>query len=79
MAKRKRGTISLKIANKIKFERMKRIISQEELASKAGITQTGLSKIETGKVSPSIDTIEFIAEALGMSFAELIDVSKVKL
>ena len=79
MTKRRKGTISPKICTKIKFERMKRNISQEELAFNAGLSRTGLSKIETGLVSPSIDTLEFIAEALGMEFLELVDVSKVEL
>lgn len=79
MKVRKKGTISSKISNKIKFERMKRNISQEDLALSSGLTQTGLSKIETGKVSPTIDSLEFIAQALGMEFLELVDVSKVEL
>ncbi len=79
MKKKKKGTMSAKICNKIRFERLKRRLSQEELALAAGITQTGLSKIENGSVSPTIDTIEFLAEALGMSFLDLIDVSKVEL
>lgn len=58
---------------------MKRNISQEELALSAGLSRAGLSKIETGVVSPTIDSVEFIAEALGMDFLDLIDVSKVDL
>lgn len=76
---RKRGTISKKISTKIRFERMKRNISQEDLALSAGLSRNGLSKIETGIVSPSIDSLEFIAQALGMEFLELVDVSKVEL
>ena len=77
--KRKRGEISKKISNKIRFERMKRNISQEELAFASGLSRTGMSKIETGLVSPSIDSLEFIARALGMEFLDLVDVSKVEL
>ncbi len=79
MVKRRRGTIVPKLGMKIKFERLKRNLSQEDLALSAGITPTGLSKIENGSVSPTIDSVEFIAEALGMEFLELIDVSKVEL
>ena len=77
--KKKVSKISEKICNKIRFERLKRNIAQEELAFNAGISRNGLSKIETGKSSPKIETVEFIAEALGMDFMELIDVSKVEL
>lgn len=79
MTKRRRGSVSTKLSNKIRFERMKKNLSQEKLAEMAGLSKNGLSKIETGSVSPTIDSVEFIAEALGMEFLELIDVSKVEL
>lgn len=79
MSKRRKGKVVPKLCLKIKFERLKRNLSQEDLALSAGITPTGLSKIENGSVSPTIDTVEFIAEALGMEFLDLIDVSKVEL
>ena len=58
---------------------MKRKLSQNELAFAAGISRAGLSKIETGKVSPNIDTLEKIANALNIDSLELLDVSKVDL
>ena len=45
----------------------------------AGVDKNTIWKIETGQVSPTLDTIEKIAEALGMDFATLTDVSKVDL
>lgn len=71
--------ITEKICLKIKFERQKRGISQEELALAAGLSRNALWKIESGKVSPTIATLEKIAIALGMDFATLTDVSKVDL
>ncbi len=76
---KKENTITNKISIKIKFERMKRNLSQDELAFNAGISRAGLSKIETGKVSPTMDTLEKIAGALGVEFLDLVDVSKVDL
>lgn len=71
--------ITEKICLKIKFERQKRGISQEELALSAGLSRNAIWKIESGKVSPTIASLEKIAEALGMDFATLTDVSKVDL
>lgn len=71
--------ISEKIALKIKFERQKKNFSQEELALEAGLNKNTIWKIETNKVSPSLDTLEKIAKALNIEFSELIDVSKVEL
>lgn len=77
--KREKGIITTKICYKIKFERMKRNLSQEELALSAGISRNGLSNIESGKASPTIDTVEKIANALNIGFLDLVDVSKVDL
>ena len=74
-----KGTITTKICFKIKFERMKRNLSQEDLALAAGISRNGLSNIESGKASPTIDTLEKSANALGIAFLDLVDVSKVDL
>ncbi len=71
--------IAEKISLKIKFEREKRGLSQEALALMAGISRSAIWKIESGKVSPTLETLEKIAKALDMDFASLIDVTKVDL
>lgn len=71
--------ISEKICLKIKFERQKREMSQEELALKSGLSRNAIWKIESGRVSPTIISIEKIAQALDMDFSALTDVSKVDL
>lgn len=71
--------ISKKISKKIKLERNKRDLSQLELANLAGVDKNTIWKIETGQVSPTLDTVEKIAKAFGMEFNELTDVSKVDL
>lgn len=73
------SVISDKICLKIKFERIKRNLSQEQLAFKANVNKNTIWKIETGKVSPTIETLGKIANALEMEFSELIDVSKINL
>ena len=73
------GKITAKISKKIKLERNKRDLSQLELANKAGVDKNTIWKIETGQVSPTLETLEKIAMALDMDFASLIDVTKVDL
>ena len=68
-----------KVALKIKFERMKKNLSQEELALSSGLSRNSIWKIETGKVSPTIETLDKIARALEIDFSTLTDISKVEL
>ena len=71
--------INRKIGLKLKIERIKRNISQEELAFQAGVNKNTIWKIETGKVSPTVETLAKIAEALDIDFTTLTDISKVDL
>jgi len=40
-------------------------ITQKELAEKTGLRQSNISRIETGRCSPTIATLQQIAEGLG--------------
>ena len=42
-------------------------MSQEQLALRAGLQRTHISRIEAGKYSVTLETIQAIAEALGMT------------
>lgn len=44
-------------------------LTQKELASLAGMAQQSVNRIEAGKHSPKIDTVEKIANALGYRLA----------
>lgn len=59
------------IGNKIHEYRTEKGISQNKLAKLAGVSQAGLSAIESSTKSPSISTVERIAKALNVSVAEL--------
>jgi transcriptional regulator with XRE-family HTH domain len=74
-----KNMISEKICKKIKLERNKKDLSQQELALRAGLDKNTIWKIETGQVSPTIVTLEKIAMALEIDFATLTDVTKVDL
>jgi transcriptional regulator with XRE-family HTH domain len=47
--------------------------TQEHLAFEAGVKRAYLSEIESGKRNPTLDVVEKIAKALGVSPANLID------
>ena len=46
--------------------REKQNITQKQLAAKTGLTQTYISRIETGDADPTLQTLKKIAEGLGM-------------
>jgi transcriptional regulator with XRE-family HTH domain len=55
--------------------REKRGLSQRELAERLGTTQSAVARLEAGNVSPSLPTLDKVAEALGVelvvSFVDL--------
>ena len=48
-------------------------ITQEELASRAGLSMRYIGSIERGKVSASVTTLGRIADALGVDPCQLLD------
>lgn len=48
-------------------------ITQEQLAKSLGINRATLSKYESGVIEPSVSQLERIAEALHISFFDLLD------
>lgn len=49
----------------IKQARERHGISQESLALRAGTDQAAVSRIEGGKISPNVDTVDRLLEAMG--------------
>lgn len=75
----KNDKISGKIGLKIKLLRIKSGFSQEKLAEFADLSKNSIGAIERGESSPSIDTLDAIAKAFGMSLIDLVDISKLEL
>ena len=73
------SNLSRKICLKIKLERLKRSLSQEELALAASLNRNTVGKMERLESSPTIDTLEKIAKVFEMDFLSLVDTSKVEL
>ena len=60
-----------KIGLKIKLERVKRGLSQEQLAELADLSRPTIGAIERGQKSPTFNTLEAIAKAFEISIQEL--------
>lgn len=63
---------SSKIGKRIKELREKRHLNITKVAAYAGLKRPNLSRIEHGKVKPSLDTLTRIADALNVPVADLI-------
>ena len=55
------------IASKIRFLREQQGLSQRALAEAAGISAAALSQLESGQNSPSVATLEKLADGLGVA------------
>ena len=70
--KEKKTQFNLRIGRRIATLRKLAGMSQEQLADRAGLQRTHVSRIEAGKYDVTAYTVQLIAEALGMTL-DLID------
>lgn len=68
----KRGVL-VKFGQKVRAERGKLGLSQEALASRAGVHRTYVGMIERAEKNITLENIEKIAKALGIRIAEFFD------
>ncbi len=64
-------TILIKFGHKIRQERLKQNLSQEELAEKANLHRTYIGMIERAEKNITLINIEKISNSLGVSISEL--------
>jgi transcriptional regulator with XRE-family HTH domain len=64
---------AVKIGRTIREQRVRRFMTQEELARAAGISLRQLVRIEKNEVEPHFSTILKLAEALKVEPSELVD------
>ena len=67
--------IKVRFGEAVRRLRRQRRLSQEALADLAGINRSYLGEVERGQVTPSLETIDKIAHALGKPLAEVIAAS----
>ncbi|CDE59552.1 restriction-modification system regulatory protein putative [Fusobacterium sp. CAG:439] len=65
------NNFSKKVGHKIKVERTKKDLTQEELAYAANISRSSMGLIERGESSPTIETVKLIADALKIDVYKL--------
>src|SRR5262245_46043472 len=59
------------VPNRVKHFRQQRGWSQDQLAAKSGISRTGVSAIEIGRLVPSVATALELAKAFGCTVEDL--------
>lgn len=65
--------ILIQFGQKVREERMRLKLSQEELASRAGVHRTYVGMIERAEKNITLENIEKIAKALGLAAKSLLD------
>jgi transcriptional regulator with XRE-family HTH domain len=65
--------IQKRLAMRIKILRAERGLSQEALASKAGLARAYIARLEIGRHDPSLSTLVKLAKALKVKVGELVE------
>lgn len=60
------------VAENVRKHRLAAALSQEALAKKSGVSRRMLVSIESGDANVSLNTLDRIAEALGLTFSHLV-------
>lgn len=66
----------MKIGKRIKELRIAKGISQQELAAEIEYEKSNMSRLESGRVNPKIATLYKVAQALGISVSDIVEVEK---
>ena len=69
-------TILEKFGEKVREERLKQGLSQEKLALRAGVHRTYIGMIERAEKNITLENIEKISKALGISLDKLMNLEK---
>ena len=67
----KKGDILSLVGGNIRKMRMSQKMSQNQLAFEAGITREFVNKLESGNYNVSVNTLEKMAEILGVEVRDL--------
>ncbi len=63
--------LTYKVGKKIKLLRENKKLSQEDLGSLSNLERNSIGLIERGKSNPTLNSLNQIAEALGVDITEL--------
>lgn len=70
---RKNARLPKVLGNRVQKARKKMGLTQEELADKIGVRRVYMGYVEQGRNTPSLETLQKLARALGVSLGSLID------
>src|SRR5450759_1467028 len=59
---------SVAIANTVTASRARLAMTQDQLAARLGTTKSAVSRLESGRHRPNVDTIQRLADVLGVTF-----------
>lgn len=68
-----KNTLAKRLGRCVRALRVQTGLSQVEFGERCGFYQTYLSRIETGQANPTLNAMEVIAGALGISIFELFE------
>ena len=71
-----KSTLAQRFGSCVRELRHQTGMNQVEFGEKCGFFQTYLSRIETGRANPTLNAIEVIANALGMTVFDLFELVK---
>jgi len=69
----KKQTLAQRFGTCVRALRIETGVSQIVFGERCGFAQTYLSRLETGQANPSLNAIEVVATALGMTVFELFE------
>ena len=71
-----KSSLNVAFGSAVKTMRKNLAITQEELAGRAGLHRTYITRVETGDCNLSLKCINRLADALGSSMSELLGVAE---
>ncbi len=65
------NSLQIIVGKNIQKIRESKGISQQELAAKCNFEKSNMSRLEAGRVNPTLSTLEKVAKALDVTLAEI--------
>lgn len=68
-----KSSLQINVGKQIQKLRESKGISQQDLAAKCNFEKSNMSRLEAGRVNPTLSTLEKVANALDITLTELFD------
>ena len=65
------NSLQINVGKQIQKIRESKGLSQQDLAAKCNFEKSNMSRLEAGRVNPTLSTLEKVAKALDISLVEL--------